>query len=81
LIYDAECKIARMLSDDVTIAGVLYRAPEAVRQLKVEMASRIGPDLRFEPDGTRKIAADTRITRFCPLFRAAILGSPSRADR
>jgi hypothetical protein len=37
------------------------------------MAARIGPDPRFAPDGTRRIAADTRISQFCPLFRATIL--------
>jgi len=80
-IYDIECKVAQMLGDDITLDGVLYRAPEAVQRLKVEMAARIGPDPRFNPDGSRRIAADTRITLFCPLFRATILepqpdGSP-----
>lgn len=77
-VYDIECKVAQMLGDDVTIDGVLYRAPEPLKRLKVEMAQAIGPDPRFDPDGRRRIAADTRITRFCPLFRAAILEPPER---
>jgi hypothetical protein len=80
-IYDIECKVAEMLGDDVTLDGVLYRAPEALQRLKVEMADRIGPDPRFDAQGRRRIAADTRITLFCPLFRAAILEPPRPAER
>jgi hypothetical protein len=72
-IFNIECKVAEMLSEDVMLDGVLHRAPEAVERLRVEMAARIGSDPRFAPDGTRRIALDTRITQFCPLFRATIL--------
>jgi hypothetical protein len=80
-VYNWECKVAEAVSEDQVIDGVLHRAPEAVERLRAKMASRIGPDPRFAPDGTRKIAADTRVTRFCPLFRAAILDPPSPTGR
>lgn len=81
-IFNIECKVAEMLSEDVTLDGVLHRAPEIVDRLRVEMAAQIGPDPRFAPDGTRRIAADTRVSQICPLFRATILepqpvGSPN----
>lgn len=72
-IYNTECQVAEGLSEDLTIDGVLHRVPEALERLRVEMAARIGPDPRFAPDGTRRIASDTRVTLFCPLFRATIL--------
>jgi hypothetical protein len=56
-IFNTECKVGEMLSEDVTLDGVLHRAPEAVDRLRVEMAARIGADPRFAPDGTRLIAA------------------------
>lgn len=81
-IYNMECKVAEGLSEDQVIDGMLHRAPEAVDRLRVKMAAKIGPDPRFASDGSRRISADTRISLFCPLFRATILepqpvGSPN----
>lgn len=73
IIYNMECKLAEALSDDETIDGVLYPAPELVTRLKVELEPKIGPDPRLKPDGTRAIGYDTRVAFSCPLFRASIL--------
>lgn len=80
-LHDTEGKVAQMLGNDVTIDGVFYPAPEGLKRLKVEMAEAIGPDPRFGPDAGRRIAADTRITLFCPLFRAAVLEPAPRLTR
>lgn len=77
-IYNGECKIAAALSDDQTIDGVLYPAPDAVKRLKIELEPRIGPDTRFNPDGTRAwYGSDTRVALSCPLFRASIVEPPA----
>lgn len=72
-VYNWECKVAEALSEDQTIDSVLYPEPELVKRLKVELEPTIGPDPRFNPDGSRRIAADTRVRYSCPLFRASIL--------
>lgn len=76
-IYNGECSIAEALSDDQTIDGRFYPAPEAIKRLKVELEPRLGPDPRIKPDGTRIVGSDTRVTRSCRLFRAAILEPPA----
>jgi hypothetical protein len=74
VILNAEKKLAEALSDDQTINGVLYPAPEEVKRLKKELEPIIGPDRRFAADGTRLYyGSDTRVSRNCQLFRAAIL--------
>jgi hypothetical protein len=74
IIANGEKKLAEALSDDQTIDGVFYPAPEAVTRLKKELDPIIGPDRRFAPDGTRLYyGSDTRVGRNCRLFRAAIL--------
>ena len=74
VVPNGERKLAEALSDDQTIDGVLYPAPEAVTRLKRELEPAIGPDPRFAPDRTRLYyGSDTRVGRNCELFRAAIL--------
>jgi hypothetical protein len=74
VILNAEKKLADALSDDQTIDGVFYPAPDEVKRLKKELEPIIGPDRRFAPDGTRLYyGSDTRVSRNCRLFRAAIL--------
>jgi hypothetical protein len=74
VILNAERKLAEALSDDQTIDGVYYPAPEEVKRLKKELEPIIGPDRRFAADGTRLYyGSDTRVGRNCQLFRAAIL--------
>jgi hypothetical protein len=80
-IYNGECKLAASLSDDQTIDGVFYPAPETIKRLKVELEPRLGPDPRIKPDGTRIVGLDTRVARFCPLFRATILEPPPPTER
>lgn len=76
-MYNGECKLAASFSDDQTIDGKFYPAPEAVKRLKLELEPRMGPDPRVKPDGTRIVGSDTRVTRSCRLFRAAILEPPA----
>lgn len=76
-IYNIECKLAGSLSDDQTVDGVFYPAPETVRRLKVELEPRIGPDPRIKPDGTRRVGLDPRVAFSCLLFRATILEPPA----
>jgi hypothetical protein len=74
VILNAERKLAEALSDDRTLDGVFYPAPEEVKRLKKELEPIIGPDRRFARDGTRLYyGSDTRVGRNCQLFRAAIL--------
>lgn len=73
VILNAERKLAEALSDDQTIDGVLYPAPEKVKRLKKELEPIIGPDPRRRPDGTWVHGSDTRVSGNCQLFRAAIL--------
>jgi hypothetical protein len=73
VILNAERKLAEALSDDQTIDGVLYAAPEEVKRLKKELEPIIGPDPRRRPDGTWVYGSDTRVAGNCQLFRAAIL--------
>jgi hypothetical protein len=73
IILNAEEKRANALSDDKTIDGVFYPAPEEVKRLKKELEPIIGPDPRRRPDGTWVYGSDTRVSRNCQLFRAAIL--------
>jgi hypothetical protein len=82
MIYNTECKLAAALSDDQTIDGVLYPVPETVKRLKIELEPKIGPDTRFNPDGTRAwYGSDTRVALSCPLFRASILEPPLPPER
>lgn len=81
VIYNTECQVAQAVSEDLTIDGVHYEAPKSVERLRVEMADNIGPDPRFDAQGRRRIASDTRVALFCPLFRAAILEPPAPAVR
>jgi hypothetical protein len=73
VIVNGEVGIADALSDDQTIDGVLYPAPEEVKRLKKELEPIIGPDPRRRPDGRWVHGSDTRVSRNCQLFRAAIL--------
>lgn len=81
IIYDAECKLAESLSEDRTINGIVYPAPEAVKRLKVELEPIIGPDPRIKADGTRIHGSDPRVRFHCALFRAAILEPPAAPSR
>lgn len=54
--------------------------PEDVVKVKRGMRE-LGRYPRFNRDVSRRIAADTRIMRFCPLFRAAILEPPPPPER
>jgi hypothetical protein len=81
-VYNTECKSAEALSDDQTIGGVLYPAPEIVKRLKAELEPEIGPDTRFNPDGSRAwYGSDKRVRYSCSLFRASILEPSSSANR
>jgi hypothetical protein len=73
IILNAEEKLANALSEDPTIDGVLYPPPEEVKRLKQVLEPIIGPDPRRRPDGTWVHGSDTRVSRNCQLFRAAIL--------
>jgi hypothetical protein len=73
VVPNGERKLAEALSEDQTIDGVLYRAPEEVKRLKKELEPIIGPDPRRRPDGSWVHGSDTRVGRNCRLFRAAIL--------
>jgi hypothetical protein len=73
VVPNGERKLAEALSEDQTIDGVLHPAPEAVERLKKELVPIIGPDPRRRPDGTWVYGNDTRVSRNCQLFRAAIL--------
>jgi hypothetical protein len=73
ILLNGERGFAEALSDDQTIDGVLYPAPEEVKRLKKELEPIIGPDPRRRPDGRWVHGSDTRVSRNCQLFRAAIL--------
>ena len=81
VVYNTECQVAQAVSEDLTIDGMLYQPPKAVERLRIEMADEIGPDPRFDANGRRRIASDTRVTLSCPLFRAAILEPASPPTR
>jgi hypothetical protein len=73
VVPNGERKLGEALSEDQTIDGVLYPAPEEVKRLKKELEPIIGPDPRRRPDGRWVHGSDTRVSRNCQLFRAAIL--------
>jgi hypothetical protein len=73
VVYTDQRKLAEILSEDQTIDGVFYPAPEEVKRLKKELEPIIGPDPRRRPDRRWVHGSDTRASRNCRLFRAAIL--------
>jgi hypothetical protein len=76
VILNGERKLAEALSDDQTIDGVFYPAPEAVMRLKKELEPIIGPDPRLRPDG-RWCTAATRGSRAIASCSAPRSSSPS----